>query len=82
MTVEMNGVALGEVALQREWTEPSLEMPRHVVRRGFNELALRFSAAPRSDLPGYHGKDAAAAVDWLRFVRRGPSPDRPPPPLP
>jgi len=74
----VNGAEVGSVRLAQEWGEYALEIPAGALRSGFNDVTLRFSAAPRADLPGYQGKNAAAAVAWLRFARRGPAPDAPP----
>jgi hypothetical protein len=79
MAVAVNGVEVGSAPLAIDWTEQSFVVPRGSLHSGFNEMTLTFSAAPRADLPGYEGKNAAAAVDWLDFVRRGPSPDLAPP---
>ena len=78
VSLVVNGINLGDARLGPEWGEYKFDVPSNALHSGFNEVELRFSAAPRSDLPGYEGKNAAAAVDWLRFVRRGPSPDAPP----
>lgn len=75
VTLVVNGVDVGIARLSPEWGEYAFGVPAAALHSGFNEVALSFSAAPRADLPGYKGKNAAAAVDWLRFVRRGPSPD-------
>jgi hypothetical protein len=70
MRVEVNGVAAGEADLRVEWGEAVFEVPRDAVRRGLDDVAFLFSATPRQDVPGYHGKDAAAAFDWVRWERR------------
>jgi hypothetical protein len=44
-------------------------VPRGALRRGLNDLALRYSTTPREAVPGYRGKNAAVAVDWLRLER-------------
>jgi hypothetical protein len=71
--VEVNGAAVGESTLTPEWSEQAFTIPEEAVRRGLNDVALFFSATPRRDIPGYHGKDAAAAVDWVRWERVAPS---------
>jgi hypothetical protein len=45
-----------------------------VVRPGLNDVALVYSASPRLDLPGYRGKDAAVAVDFVRLRRTSSRP--------
>jgi hypothetical protein len=69
LRVEVNGVPAGESDLPAEWAELEFAVPEAAVRRGLNDVALIFSATPRRDLPGYHGKDAAAAVDLVRWAR-------------
>jgi len=70
LRVEVNGVPAGEWDLPGEWTDLDFAVPETAVRRGLNDVALLFSATPRRDVPGYHGKDAAAAVDFVRWERR------------
>ena len=69
MRVEVNGATAGEADLSVDWTELAFAVPGDAVRRGLNDVALVFSATPRRDIAGYHGKDAAAAVDLLRWER-------------
>ena len=70
LRVEVNGTPAGEADLAAEWTDLAFAIPEAAVRRGLNDVALVFSATPRQDLPGYHGKDAAAAVDLVRWERQ------------
>jgi hypothetical protein len=69
MTLEVNGVPAGEADLAEAWTDHVFAVPEPAVRRGLNDVALIFSATPRRDIPEYHGKDAAAAVDFVRWER-------------
>jgi hypothetical protein len=69
MRVEINGAAAGEADLGAEWAEHAFDVPGRSVRRGLNDVALIFSATPRRDIPGYHGKDGAAMVDFVRWRR-------------
>ena len=69
MKVEVNGVLAGEVALGADWADHAFTVPAQSVRRGLNDVALMFSATPRRDVPGYHGKDSAAVVDFVRWDR-------------
>ena len=73
--VEINGVEVGETAAPPAWGEYSFLIPGSALHPGLNDLALVYSASPRQDLPGYQGKDAAVAVDWLR-LRRTSAPPR------
>jgi hypothetical protein len=68
--VEVNGTVTGESELTVEWADLAFEVPPSAVRRGLNDVALVFSATPRRDIPGYRGKDASAAVDYVRWDRR------------
>lgn len=70
LRVEVNGVSAGEADLPAEWTDLGFAVPGGAVRRGLNDVALIFSATPRRDLPGYHGKDASSAVDFVRWERQ------------
>ena len=70
--VEVGGTSVGEAQLTPGWTDHAFAVPETAVRRGLNDVALVFSATPRRDIPGYHGKDAAAAVDWVRWERVAP----------
>jgi hypothetical protein len=67
--VEVNGQAAGELDLAPEWTSHTVRVSAEAVRPGLNDIALVFSATPRRDVPGYRGRDAAAAVDRLDLVR-------------
>ena len=68
--VEVNGTPAGEADLPAEWGDLAFDVPEAAVIRGLNDVALIFSATPRRDLPDFHGKDAAAAVDLVRWERR------------
>jgi hypothetical protein len=68
--VEVNGTVTGESDLVVEWADLAFEVPPNAVRRGLNDVAFVFSATPRRDIPGYRGKDASAAVDYVRWDRR------------
>ena len=46
LSVEWNGAACGEQAMEAAWREYSFEVPASAVRLGTNELVLRFSRAP------------------------------------
>jgi len=67
--IEVNGQAVGETAAPPAWAEYSFSIPESALHAGLNDVALVFSASPRADLPGYRGKDAAVAVDFLRLRR-------------
>jgi hypothetical protein len=72
VAVEVGGTKVGEAELAPSWTDHPFAVPAPAVRRGLNDVALVFSATPRRDIAGYHGKDAAAAVDWVRWERTAP----------
>jgi hypothetical protein len=67
--IEINGVEVGQTEAPPAWGEYTFTIPASALHPGLNDLALVYSASPRQDLPGYQGKDAAVAVDWLRFQR-------------
>ena len=69
VALELNGHPLGEAEPGAEWTENTFAVPASAVRAGFNELALLYSATPREDIAGYHGKNAALAVDFVSLTR-------------
>ncbi len=72
--VEVNGIEVGETSAPPAWGEYSFTIPASALHPGLNDLALDYSASPRQDLPGYQGKDAAVAVDWLRLRRTSARP--------
>src|SRR5262249_6749875 len=72
VALEVNGQVVGEVPLSTEWAEHVFRVPASVLRPGFNEAALLYSATPRQVDPDHHGKDAAVAVDFLRWKRDEP----------
>lgn len=45
MTVDLNGAALKQAALEREWADVTVVLPVHLLLPGENMLCLRFSAA-------------------------------------
>jgi hypothetical protein len=69
LTLEAGGVPAGSVVLTEDWRELSLSLPAASVRSGLNTLSLHFSPTPVEVVPGFRGKNAAAAVAWLRFRR-------------
>ena len=71
VVLEVNGQITGEAPLSPAWQEHAFRVPATMVRPGFNEVALLFSTSPREAWPDRHGKDAAAAVDFLRWTREG-----------
>jgi len=73
VTVDWNGQTLGRIAPTAEWSVLAVTVRRDAVTPGFNDLDLGYSATPRRDLPGYRGKEAAVAVDWLRLERQAGS---------
>ena len=56
MSVDLNGAALKQAPLTRDWTDVTVVMPVHLLLPGENMLCLRFSAA----LPESEGSKAAA----------------------
>lgn len=72
--IEVNGQAVGETAAPPSWGDYALSIPASALRPGLNDVALVYSASPRADLPGYRGKDASVAVDFVRLRRTSPRP--------
>jgi hypothetical protein len=70
VAIQWNGRDVGQATLEGDWAEHAFTVPAEVVRSGFNDVALAWSSSPRSADPEHHGKDTAAAVDWLRLERR------------
>lgn len=69
VALEAGGERVGDAALAREWQEHRFALPARLLQPGVNELALAFSTTPAEVVPGFRGRNAAAAVDWLRFRR-------------
>jgi len=72
--IEVNGQTVGETVAPPAWGEYALSIPASALQPGLNDVALVYSASPRADLPGYRGKDASVAVDFLRLRRTSPRP--------
>jgi hypothetical protein len=71
VALEVNGQVVGDAPLSVEWAEHAFRVPAWALRPGFNEVALLFSTSPRQASSDHHGKDAAVAVDFLRWTREG-----------
>ena len=74
VTLEWNGVACGSLAMEPTWREYSFTVPAEAVRRGTNEIVLRFERAPlyfrvRGDGPH---EIRPAALRFLTLNRAGP----------
>ena len=67
------GEDLGGRPLPMGWTDLTWDVPARLVRAGFNTVTLRPSALPGAD-PGYVGRNAAAAVEWVWVGGAGTSP--------
>jgi hypothetical protein len=72
LRLEAGGEPLGEEPLALEWSEVAFSLPASRVAPGINELALSYSSTPAAVIPGFQGRNAAVAVDWIRFTRRPP----------
>jgi len=73
LRVEAGGEPLGEEPLTLQWSEVKFNLPAGRVAPGINQLALSYSSTPAAVIPGFKGRNAAVAVDWIRFTRRTPS---------
>jgi hypothetical protein len=74
VTIEVNGRTVGETVAPPAWGEHAFTIPASALHPGLNDVALVYSASPRADLPGYRGKDASVAVDFLRLRRTSSRP--------
>ena len=71
LRVELNGVAVGETLLDPVWQEPRFHVAEEQVEPGLNALTLHYSPTPAEVIPGFRGRNAAVAVEWVRLERRG-----------
>jgi hypothetical protein len=69
VSLEAGGEKVGEAALRGEWQEVRFLLPARLLSPGVNDLSLHFSTTPAEVVPGFRGRNAAAAVDWIRFRR-------------
>ncbi|HET8644093.1 MAG TPA: hypothetical protein VFO85_01315 [Vicinamibacteria bacterium] len=69
MALVVNGHRTGEAALPPSWTELRFDVPGALLRPGFNDVELVFTAAERE--LGARRRDVSAAVDWIVFERSG-----------
>jgi hypothetical protein len=54
VTISMNGILVGELALERQWRTYSLDLPPSQMREGVNTIRFRYgyTAAPAKVIPG------------------------------
>lgn len=69
VSLEAGGEGVGEAALRSEWQEVTFLVPSRLLLPGVNDLALRYSTTPADVDPAFRGRNAAVAVDWIRFRR-------------
>lgn len=69
LKLEWNGEMLAPQPCVPGWSEYAFAVPERLVRLGFNDIALVYSTTPRETQPGFRGRNAAVAVDWVRIVR-------------
>jgi hypothetical protein len=65
----VNGRSAGETELRPGWQDYRFSVPLAAWRRGFNEVALSYSATPRRADPGYRGPNAVIALASVELVR-------------
>lgn len=70
LTVEMNGAPVGEASLEPAWQELRFQIPEDLVSPGLNALTLHYSPTPAEVIPGFRGRNAAVALEWVRLERR------------
>lgn len=70
VSLEAAGESVGRATLGPDWQELRFSLPARLVASGVNDLALDFSPTPADVVPGFRGRNAAVAVEWVRFARR------------
>lgn len=70
LRLEVNGAGVGEADLTPGWNLCRFKVPEAALKPGLNTFTLAYSTTPKRSIPGYHGKNAAVSVDWLRLERR------------
>jgi hypothetical protein len=63
----VNGKQAGERTLVEGWSEYVFDIPKDGLRVGLNGIVLTYSSTPRMNVPGFHGRNAVLAVDWIDF---------------
>lgn len=69
LSLEASGESVGQAPLSLDWREARFLLPARLLTPGVNSIALRWSVTPAEVVPGFRGRNAAAAVDWVRFAR-------------
>jgi hypothetical protein len=69
LTVELNGAAVGDTLLAPDWQETRFRIPEQRVQPGLNSFALRYVPTPAEVTPGFQGRNAAVALEWVYFDR-------------
>jgi hypothetical protein len=70
LSLEAQGESLGQTQLGLDWQEVRFWLPSRLVAPGVNELAFSYSATPAEVIPDFRGRNAAVALDWVRFTRQ------------
>jgi len=70
LTVELNGAVVGETQLGPAWQEPRFLVSEPQVEPGLNALTLHYSPTPAEVIPGFRGRNAAVALEWVQLERR------------
>lgn len=60
---------LGEAPVAKQWSEVGFVLPAGDVAPGMNDLCLSYSTTPAAVIPGFQGRNAAVALDWVHFRR-------------
>jgi len=69
LRIELNGERVGETQLDPGWQEPRFRIPEAAVAPGLNALTLSYSPTPADVIPGFRGRNAAVALEWVSFER-------------
>jgi len=71
VTVELavNGTPVGLAELAAEWREYEFPVEARLLKAGLNTFLLTYSLTPRQVDPNFRGRNAVAAVDYLKLSR-------------
>jgi len=72
VTLAVNGVPVGQTRATRDWGELRYEIPKRVLRQGFNELLFTYDTTRRDVEDSSEGLNSAVAFQTLEFERVPP----------
>ncbi len=74
VTLEVNREPVAAVNVVPGWSEYLFAIPASRLRVGLNDVGLVYSTTPRAARPGFGGRNAAVAVDWIALRPRAAPP--------